>query len=311
MDTPVYTAITDACWTRSNAREEAMRPIIAAYSDWDIWGEERRKKTVKAIAILTVNRIIGEMEILPVQVRKQCRDANDLTAALAAAQDVGSLSLLEGNWRADDAEDYQLKRAAQSAADRAALSSAEAAWGSKRATEAAHEAACAAAHVAEVALISKSNPDDVLRSACKLWMDATTTGTNYSTDESKPEQHASQSKLNLADDTNAEERHPSKTELEKVTRGSMVKVTDPEVDCWYWVVVERCFGDGTFAGRIDPHCVIGPTLLHGGFVTFHEDNIFFIWPLKVNPMFDALWFRVLSSILSLGARVKMLERPSV
>src|SRR5712691_9242348 len=117
----------------------------------------------------------------------------------------------------------------------------------------------------------------------------------------------------LSMDTSVAEEHqpPSRSQLDQITRGSMVKVTDPDVGCWYWVVVERCFGDGTFAGRIDPHCVLGPTLRHGGIVTFHEDNIFFIWPLKVNATFDALWFRVLSSILSVGGRIKMIQRLSV
>jgi hypothetical protein len=112
------------------------------------------------------------------------------------------------------------------------------------------------------------------------------------------------------DDSQTEEHPPlSRSELDRLTRGSMVKVIDPEKGVWYWVVIERCFENHSFAGRIDPHCVLGPTLRHGGTVTFHEDNVFFIWPTKVNPMFDALWFRILSHLISFGARIKALKRP--
>lgn len=108
-----------------------------------------------------------------------------------------------------------------------------------------------------------------------------------------------------------EHPRPSRSELDQLTRGSIVKLIDPEKGVWYWVVIERCFGDHTFAGRIDAHCaLLGPTLRHGGTVTFHEDNIFFVWPMKVEPMFDALWFRILSQVISFGAGIRAIKRPT-
>jgi hypothetical protein len=108
------------------------------------------------------------------------------------------------------------------------------------------------------------------------------------------------------------EKHepPPKSELDKVARGSMVKVIDPKLSVWYWVVIERRLKDGcTFVGRIDAHCVISPTLRHGGTVAFDQDNIIYIWPTKVDPIFDKPWFRVLSHLLSFGARMKALDCP--
>lgn len=90
----------------------------------------------------------------------------------------------------------------------------------------------------------------------------------------------------------------------------MVKVIDPEKSVWYWAVIERRLKDNYFVGRIDAHCVIGPTLRHGGTVALHEDNILYIWPRKVDPIFDATWFRILSHVISFGTGVKALQRPA-
>ena len=112
------------------------------------------------------------------------------------------------------------------------------------------------------------------------------------------------------DGSEIEEYQPlPKLELEKVTRGSMVKVFDPEKSVWYWVIIERRLKDGCFVGRIDAHCILGPTLRHGGRVFFHEENILFLFPRKVNAMFESLWFRTLSSLLSFGTGMKPLKRP--
>ncbi len=84
-----------------------------------------------------------------------------------------------------------------------------------------------------------------------------------------------------------EHQPPPRSELDKITRGSMVKVIDPEKDVWYWVIVERRLEDDHFVGRIDAHCALGPTLRHGGTIAFHEDNILYIWPSKVHPIFNS------------------------
>lgn len=113
-------------------------------------------------------------------------------------------------------------------------------------------------------------------------------------------------------DGSGEEEYPplAKSELDKLGHGSMVMVFDPEMDVWYWVVIERRLKDPQyFKGRIDAHCVLGPTLRHGGTAFFHEDNVLYIWPRKVDPMFDKAWFRVLAHVISFGAGVKAIKSP--
>ncbi len=102
----------------------------------------------------------------------------------------------------------------------------------------------------------------------------------------------------------------AQSELDKITRGSMVQVYDPETDVWYWVIERRLKDPHWLQGRIDAHCVVlGPTLRHGGRVFFHEDNVLYIFSAKVHPMFDATWFRVLSHFLSMGKGIKALKPP--
>ena len=118
-------------------------------------------------------------------------------------------------------------------------------------------------------------------------------------------------KIASMDGSGTEEyQRPPKSNLDDITRGSMVKVFDPEKCVWHWAIIERRLKDGHLVGRIDAHCILGPTLRHGGTIFFHEDNVLFIFPQKVNPMFDSLWFRILSSLLSLGAGMKPLKRPT-
>jgi hypothetical protein len=116
-----------------------------------------------------------------------------------------------------------------------------------------------------------------------------------------------------------DERQPlPKSKLEEITRGSMVQVVDPgggwleQGGVWYWVIVERRLEGGFFEGRVDAHCVLGPTLRHGGTVLFPEENIMFLWPVKVQPIFNSVWFRFLSSWISAvaGGRTKLLKRLS-
>ena len=61
----------------------------------------------------------------------------------------------------------------------------------------------------------------------------------------------------------------------------MVMVFDPETELWHWVIVEKQIEGQAFAGRVDAHCILGPTLKHGGVVVFHADNILYRWPAPV------------------------------
>jgi hypothetical protein len=84
-----------------------------------------------------------------------------------------------------------------------------------------------------------------------------------------------------------EQQRPSQSALDNIGHGSMVKVIDPEKRVWYWVIIERRLEDHHFVGRIDAHCVMGPTLRHGGTIAFHKSNILYIWPRKVDASFGA------------------------
>jgi hypothetical protein len=115
----------------------------------------------------------------------------------------------------------------------------------------------------------------------------------------------------MAMDNSGPKTYPPLTaeEVGKVKRGSMVMVFDPETKLWHWVIVEKLIEGQAFAGRVDAHCILGPTLKHGGLVVFHADSILYRWPNPVDPISEKRWFRIISSILSMGAPVKMLKRP--
>src|SRR5262245_15966082 len=109
------------------------------------------------------------------------------------------------------------------------------------------------------------------------------------------------------------EKHPrpSQSELDNVSRGSIVKVSDPDKGVWYWVIIERRLDNHHFFGRSDARCMIRPSLRHGGRLTFHQDHILYIWSRKVDQVFDSAWFRLLSHILSFGAGKKVIKRPTL
>jgi hypothetical protein len=104
---------------------------------------------------------------------------------------------------------------------------------------------------------------------------------------------------------------PSHSELDNLSRGSIVKVSDPEKGVWYWVIIERRPDDHNFFGRIDARCMIRPSLRPGGRMAFHQDHILYIWPRKVDHVFDSAWFRHLSHIVSFGVCTKAVKRPTL
>jgi hypothetical protein len=114
------------------------------------------------------------------------------------------------------------------------------------------------------------------------------------------------------DESNTEKHQgPSQSELDSVSRGSIVKVSDPDKHVCYWVIIERRLKNHHFFGRIDARCMmLGPSLRHGGRLTFHQDHISYIWAKKVDQVFDSAWFRHLSHVLSFRAGAKVLKRPT-
>src|SRR5207249_6600585 len=104
------------------------------------------------------------------------------------------------------------------------------------------------------------------------------------------------------DESNAEKhQRPSQSELHNVSRGSILKVSDPDNCVWYWLVIERRLDNHHFFGRIDARCMVRPSLRHGGRIAFHQDHILYIWPRKVDQVFDSAWFSLILHILSVGA----------
>jgi hypothetical protein len=114
--------------------------------------------------------------------------------------------------------------------------------------------------------------------------------------------------FSMAQSNTEEHQRFSQSELDNVSRGSILKVSDPDKGVWYWVIIERRLDNHHFIGRIDADCLIRPSLRHGGRIAFHQDHILYIWRRKVDQVFDSAWFRLLSHILSFGTVTKVLKR---
>jgi membrane protein involved in colicin uptake len=170
-----YEPINNACWSSEEVKTETMLPLVAAFKDWRRWDQQRIKQTVEQIAILTVKRIIAEIDYLPEKTRNQCRNVFDTTTALEAAQAASDRGVIENCARMKRGEAGAIREAKWAAYDatwEASWSAAEAAWGVKRVEEATSSAAKAAANAARVAMAEKASPDNILRAACQLWIEA-------------------------------------------------------------------------------------------------------------------------------------------
>jgi hypothetical protein len=163
----VWRSLEDAKWSSNRVREDAMLPLRFVYSDLSKWPQHRLKRAVETIAILTISRIFAEMKPLPEKIRNQCRNATDVTAALAAAQEVWTVSLNEGIGQGK----WELREAAS----QASFAAAEAGWGPIKAAWALLELASTAAKVAVAAQILGGSSDDVLHEACQIWIEAAKT----------------------------------------------------------------------------------------------------------------------------------------
>jgi hypothetical protein len=170
-----YEPISGACWSSVEVKTEAIIPLIAAFKNWREWDQSHVKWTVEQIAILTVKRIIAEMDWLPEKTRNECRNVFNTTTALEAAQAAWDRSAIEDCARMKLGEAGAIREAKWAACDatqEASWSAAEAAWGAKRVEEATSSAAKAAASAARAAMSEKANSDNVLRAACQLWIES-------------------------------------------------------------------------------------------------------------------------------------------
>ena len=170
-----YEPINNACWSSVEVRTETMLPLVAAFKNWREWDQQRIKQAVEQIAILTIKRIIAEIDYLPEKTRNLCRNVFDTTTALKAAQAAADIGVIEECARMKLGEAGAIREgkwAAYDAAWEASWSAAESAWGVKRVEEATSSAAKAAASAARVALAEKASPDNILRAACQLWIEA-------------------------------------------------------------------------------------------------------------------------------------------
>jgi hypothetical protein len=152
-----------------------MLPLIAAFKDWREWDQSHIKGTVEHIAIQTVKLIIAEMDYLPGNTRNLCRNAFNTKTALETAQAAWDMDVIEDCARmkiGEAAAIREVKWATYEATREASWAAAEAGWGAKRVGEATSSAARAAACAAKAAMAEKANPDNVLRVACQLWIEA-------------------------------------------------------------------------------------------------------------------------------------------
>jgi hypothetical protein len=167
LGSSVWKPLEDAAWSSEALREDVMLLLRIAYHDFDTWHPKRLESAVETVSILTVRRILAEIEWLPEEFREECRDAVTQHQAFEAANKAASAwfsvrkeSALptESGWDLEDA----LKQIAWAAAG--------AGWGAMRAAGTLKEFASAAAKLADAASGSGADPDDVLRKACQIWI---------------------------------------------------------------------------------------------------------------------------------------------
>lgn len=174
-----YGPLEGACWSSIEVKTEAMLSLIAAFKDWREWDQAHVKWTVEQIVILTVKRIIAEMDYLPETTRNLCRNVFNTATALEAAQatvDMGGIEECARMKVGETAMIREAKWATYEAAKNARWAAADAGWGAIRAEAATSGAAQAAAAAAQAAVAEKAHPDNILRVACQLWIEAASRG---------------------------------------------------------------------------------------------------------------------------------------
>jgi hypothetical protein len=170
-----YSPLNDACWSSAEVKTETMLPLITAFKHWREWEQSHVKRTVEQIAIKTVKLIIAELDYLPEQARNQCRKVYNTATALEAAQAAWDIEAIDNIAQMKFGESGAIREAKWPTLDatkEASWAAAEAGWGAKRAEAATSSAARAAAYAAKAAMAEKTTPDNVLRAACQLWIEA-------------------------------------------------------------------------------------------------------------------------------------------
>ena len=82
---PDIRAINDARWSSDALRTATMLPLISVLSDWSQWSSMRQRRWAEIVSIETVKQIISQLPGLPDSVRLQCKQADTLKSARAAA----------------------------------------------------------------------------------------------------------------------------------------------------------------------------------------------------------------------------------
>ena len=164
----VWKPLEDAAWSSDAVRENEMLPLRIAYSDLSTWHRKQLKFAVEAIAIFSVREILASIERLPKEVRDQCRSVNTTKQALEAANK--AVSAAYECWH--EAHPGESWHRIVKVADQMGYAAMEAAWGAMRAASALEESASAVAKAADAASTWGANPDEVLRQACAIWIEA-------------------------------------------------------------------------------------------------------------------------------------------
>lgn len=146
---PDIRPLNDARWSSDTARTEWMLKLADAYTNWATWSRERQQAVISRVVIGTVQHVIAELSPVPDAIRTRCRAVRTLDEAADAAAAAGA-----GAAEAD---------------------AAWAAWAAEAAAGAAEADAAGAARAA--AWAARAAADQMLITACQVWIDATTTTT--------------------------------------------------------------------------------------------------------------------------------------
>jgi hypothetical protein len=160
----VWYKLEDATWSNNLLKEDHLHQLYIAYLDLKQWPSHRLKRVVETIAIHTVSRIFGEMNILPAGIREKCQRMITLDQSVDVTTELRH-ALLYSKTDGVMPMDYE-------AADQMTWVVVEANWGAIRAAWALAGLATVAANVADWARKNGAAPDAILCKACRIWIEA-------------------------------------------------------------------------------------------------------------------------------------------
>lgn len=153
----------------AEVRAKHLIPVLAAYSGWLDWPEERRQAVGRRLIVGTVNSLIAGLPGLPAEIVDQCRRATTVTESWAAAKAAEAVRVavrvVAPMWAAEN----ETIRASRMVAWAVRM------WGGEWAAvaKAAQAAAEAAAAIAETWTAAEAAREAIFILACEIWLAAT------------------------------------------------------------------------------------------------------------------------------------------